>query len=216
MPASCHTAITETANDASIASDARPPETLFGSRRPSVALTRKPSEREERDERECGVHHHFSDVNASGFSDSRWRNSAMTIARPTAASAAATVMTKNMMICPSTSPGVAAERDERQVHGVQHDLDRQQDRDQVAPQEHAGRADGEQDRRHDQVVAERNHGSPFPARQHDRADHRHEDQDRRRLERERVVGEEHAARARRTELTVVGVGSARRPASDAR
>src|SRR5579872_4045621 len=51
----------------------------------------------------------------------------------------------------------AAERDERQVDGVQHDLDRQQDRDQVAPHEHAGRPDGEQDGRQNQVVIQRHH-----------------------------------------------------------
>src|SRR5690348_12875778 len=43
MPATCITAITETANEASIASDARPPDTDFGSRRPSDALTRNPT-----------------------------------------------------------------------------------------------------------------------------------------------------------------------------
>ena len=48
------------------------------------------------------------------------------------------------MICPSTDAELPAEGDERQVHGVQHDLDRQQQRDHVAPQEHAGRADREQ------------------------------------------------------------------------
>src|SRR5689334_19756286 len=46
----------------------------------------------------------------------------------------------------------AAEGDEREVHRVQHDLDRQQDRDQVAADEHAGGADRKQDGRHDQVV----------------------------------------------------------------
>ena len=70
----------------------------------------------------------------------------MTIARPTAASAAATVMTKKVMICPSTVPELAAEGHERQVHGVQHHLDREQQRDDVAAQEHAGRADGEEQR----------------------------------------------------------------------
>ena len=45
-----------------------------------------------------------SAVNASGFSVSRWRKSEITSARPTAASAAATVMTKNVMIWPSTVP----------------------------------------------------------------------------------------------------------------
>src|SRR5262245_7995437 len=42
--------------------------------------------------------HHFKAVHESGFSVSRWRNSAITMASPTAASAAATVMTKKTMI----------------------------------------------------------------------------------------------------------------------
>ena len=49
-------------------------------------------------------HYHFNIVKASGLSVSRCRKSAMTSARPTAASAAATVMTKNTMIWPSTVP----------------------------------------------------------------------------------------------------------------
>src|SRR5688572_22889690 len=52
---------------------------------------------------------------------------------------------------------LATEGDKRQVDGVQHDLDRQQQRDQIAPQEHAGRADREQQARQHQVVANR-HG----------------------------------------------------------
>src|SRR5687768_5868541 len=43
MPASCQTVIAEMTNDSSITSDARPPDTDFGSRRPIVALTRKPA-----------------------------------------------------------------------------------------------------------------------------------------------------------------------------
>ena len=35
-------------------------------------------------------------------------------------------MTKNVMIWPSTVPQLPAERDEREVDGVQHDLNRQQ------------------------------------------------------------------------------------------
>src|SRR4029450_4781202 len=50
---------------------------------------------------------------------------------------------------------MAAGGDEGQVHRVQHDLDRQQDRDQVAAQEHADRADGEQDPREDQEMVQR-------------------------------------------------------------
>src|SRR5215471_11873971 len=51
----------------------------------------------------------------------------------------------------------AADRHERDVDGVEHDLDRQQDRDQVAPQEDTRRADGEQHARQDQEVVERRH-----------------------------------------------------------
>src|SRR5688572_27313119 len=59
--------------------------------------------------------------------------------------------------------GIAPERHERQVHGVQHDLYRQQDRDQVAAQEHACRANREEHRRDDQVMTEGNHWS-LPSR----------------------------------------------------
>src|SRR5688500_3502034 len=54
---------------------------------------------------------------------------------------------------------ISSEGDERQVHRIEHDFDREQDRDQVAAQEDAGRADREQDRRDDQVVTERDHES---------------------------------------------------------
>jgi hypothetical protein len=43
LPAICTTLITEMTNEASITSEARPPDTLFGSRRPSVALTTNPA-----------------------------------------------------------------------------------------------------------------------------------------------------------------------------
>src|SRR5574339_1018681 len=43
LPATCITLITEMTNEASITSEARPPDTLFGSRRPSVALTTNPT-----------------------------------------------------------------------------------------------------------------------------------------------------------------------------
>src|SRR5580765_2240916 len=50
-----------------------------------------------------------------------------------------------------------AEGDERQVHRVQHDLDRQENRDEIPAHEYAGRADREQNRRQQQVVAECGH-----------------------------------------------------------
>src|SRR5687767_8973698 len=60
---------------------------------------------------------------------------------------------------------VAAECDERQVHRVQHDLDREQNRDQIPAKEHSGGADGKENRRNDQVMMQRNHdGSSLRAR----------------------------------------------------
>src|SRR5438876_11021209 len=56
---------------------------------------------------------------------------------------------------PVRRPHGAAERDERQVYGIQHDLDRQQDRDHVSPDEHAGRPDREKDRGEGEVMSER-------------------------------------------------------------
>jgi hypothetical protein len=50
------------------------------------------------------AHHHLSSVKASGLSVWRCLKSAITSASPTAASAAATVITKNVMIWPSTVP----------------------------------------------------------------------------------------------------------------
>src|SRR4051812_49406441 len=58
---------------------------------------------------------------------------------------------------PIGRPQRAPEGDKRQVHGVQHDFDRQEDRDQVAPQEHARRADRKQNRRQHQVLVEGDH-----------------------------------------------------------
>ena len=55
---------------------------------------------------------------------------------------------------------VPAEGHERQVHGVQHNFHRQQNRDQVPAEEDAGGANREQHRGHDQVVVQGNHDSP--------------------------------------------------------
>src|SRR5215831_16869673 len=57
-------------------------------------------------------------------------------------------------------PQRPAERDEAQVHRVEHDLDRQQDRDDVAANQDAPRANGEQNRRQDEVVVQRRHLMP--------------------------------------------------------
>ena len=106
---------------------------------------------------------------------------AMTIARPTVASAAATAMTISAMTEPlAPSAGLnGAERDDREVDGVEHQLDRHQHADRVAPGEEAERPDREEEPGQDQVGVERvAHG--WPARlalgEEDAADHRREQQ----------------------------------------
>ena len=88
--------------------------------------------------------HHFRRLKASTSRVSlcRWR--AMTMARPTAASAAATVMHEEDQHLAVEGPQRAAEGDEGQVHRVQHQLDAHEHRDDVAAQEDAHDADGEE------------------------------------------------------------------------
>ena len=64
----------------------------------------------------------------------------MMIASPTAASAAATVITKNTNTWPADAVRLR-ERDERQVHRVEHQLDAHEHDDRVAAREHADDAD---------------------------------------------------------------------------
>src|SRR5688572_13403230 len=155
IPTSCHTLIAETTNDAIIASDARPPDTPFGRRRPNRALTRKPAsgnsgisastrsplERCEGVgvERFAVAEQRDDDRQADGGLGGRDRHHEER---------------DDLAVDIAAEP---AEGDERQVHRVQHDLDRQENRDQVLAQEHARRAYREQDRRDDQVMTERDH-----------------------------------------------------------
>ena len=62
------------------------------------------------------------------------------MARPTAASAAATTITKKLKMWPSTCLQLVGERDEAQVHGVQHQLDGHEHGDDVAAEQEAGHA----------------------------------------------------------------------------
>ena len=89
----------------------------------------------------------------------RSRNSTTRIARPIAASAAATVRMKNTNIWPLMSPQIARERDKIEIDREQHELDaHQQDDDVLAVQEHAGNRDGKQNARQHEHVSESNHG----------------------------------------------------------
>src|SRR5215208_6902656 len=124
IPISCHTLIAETTNEATIASEARPPETLFGSRRPSIALmtkptsgnrgisasTRSPLERLERVrvERLPVAEERDDDRQADGSFRGRDRQ----------------YEERDELNGDVTAE--APERDERQVDCIEHDLDRQQ------------------------------------------------------------------------------------------
>src|SRR5687767_6810869 len=157
IPTSCQTLIAETANDAIIASDARPPETPLGRRRPSMALTRKPrsgnsgisaSTTSPLERPEC--------VGVERFAVAEQRDHDCQAHRGLGGRHGHHEEGDDLAVDIAAK---APEGDERQVHRVQHDLDRQQNRDQVLAQEHAGRADREEDRRDDQVMTERNHDS---------------------------------------------------------
>src|SRR5262245_23185121 len=64
---------------------------------------------------------------------------------------------------------VARERDEREVRGVQHELDRHEDDERVAAYEHADHADREHDRRQRDQPGERDHAPSVAARARPRA-----------------------------------------------
>ena len=61
--------------------------------------------------------------------------------RPTTTSAAATTSTKNTTTWPPMSSSIAGERDEREVDGVEHQLDAHEHHERVAAHEQADRAD---------------------------------------------------------------------------
>src|ERR1700731_3994157 len=55
----------------------------------------------------------------------------------------------------------AAERDEGKIHGIEHQLDRHEHHENVAADDHARYADGEDDRAQRHHVGERNHDAIF-------------------------------------------------------
>src|SRR4051812_608570 len=165
-PASWTTDTSATANEATIAATATRPDTDFESRRPAAALIRNPMngksgisssmvaalplQRREgvRIERLAMPEQRDHDGQADGGFGRRHRHH------------------EKDDDLPFDGAERAPERHEREVHRVQHDLDRQQDRNQVAADEHAGGADREEDRRQNQGLVERHHyrGSPRRAR----------------------------------------------------
>ena len=85
-------------------------------------------------------------------------------------SQAATTITMIAKIWPSPLPCMRAERDQREVAGVEHQLQAEQDHQRVAPRQHAGGADAEDQRRDDEIPADvhsvtsrpRSRGGPRP------------------------------------------------------
>ena len=89
--------------------------------------------------------HPRSSESRSTSSASRRRCSATTRPSPTHTSDAATAITASAKIWPAPFADVPGERDQREVRAVQHDLEREQDDQRVAPHEHAERADPEEE-----------------------------------------------------------------------
>ena len=84
------------------------------------------------------------------------RNSSTRMARPIADSAAATVRMKKTKIWPEVSSRIVRERDEIEVDREQHQLDRHEHDDHVAPvEEDPDHADREQDRAQHEIVRQR-------------------------------------------------------------
>ena len=141
------------ANDADHAPRRRlPPDTAFDSRRPKAALTRKPRNGSSGISSSMAGVYHFSIRERVGV-----QRLAVPEQRDHDRQADRRLGRRHRHDEEHDHLAVGAaerapERHERQVHGVQHDLDRQQDRDEVAAHEHAGRADREQDRRQHEIV----------------------------------------------------------------
>jgi hypothetical protein len=118
-------------------------------------------------------------VNESGFSDSLWAEQADHTAVADAAPAAATVSDEH-------DDRASAERARAvkatNVRFAQHDLDREQDRDEAAPDEHAAgrsRTDGREDQVVLSVTITASPGAPIvivAPREHDGADHGHQNE----------------------------------------
>ena len=72
------------------------------------------------------------------------------MASPTAASAAATTITKKLKMWPSTLFELVGERYKAEIHSVQHQLNGHEHSDDIAPVQEARDAEAEQDRAQDQ------------------------------------------------------------------
>ena len=88
---------------------------------------------------------------------------------------------------------LAREGDEGQVDRVEHELDRHEDRNNIALDQKRGDTDAEQDGAEDEVVSDRNHGSVLLSGQRYRAQNGDQNQDRRDFKGQEQVFEKDAA-----------------------
>src|SRR5262245_39925883 len=149
-PVRCHTWAAAIRNDAIITRQATPPDTVLNRRRPSTALITKPANGRK------GI----SGSNVSPLQGSkRFRVQRLAMAEQADDESEADRRLRRRDRHHEEGddlavggPELPAERHKRQVHRVQHDFHRQQQRDQVAPQKDAGRSDREQQTRQDEIV----------------------------------------------------------------
>ena len=149
--------------------------------------------------------------------------------RPTTTSAAATTITKNTAVWPPMSSRLLGERDEREVHGVEHQLDAHEHHQRVAAHQHADRADARTARAASMQVPRRggcdggdhaallslSAASPVAARplagQQHRADDGDDEQHRGELEGEHVVAEQVAGERLDVAVGIRGVAGVATP-----
>ena len=118
-----------------------------GRRRNSAPMTIVPAERHGEHDPGGGGRAHPCSSRISSTSIGRRRRCIATIRpSPTVTSQAATTITISAKICPSLVAPHPREPDQREVRGVEHQLEAEQDHERVAPDEHAAGADREDQR----------------------------------------------------------------------
>src|SRR5918993_2144092 len=155
IPIRARTCIAAIANDATITAVARPPDTDFGSRFPKKALTRKPTNGSKGISASTGSPFQGREgFGVERFAMPEQRNDQREADSRLGGGDRHHEERDDLAIVGAELP---PEGNKREVDGVQHDLDRQQHRDQVLAQEHAGGADCEQQAGEHQVMTDR-HG----------------------------------------------------------
>ena len=142
------------------------------------------------------------------------------MARPTAASAAATIMTKKTKICPFTVVPLIGKGDKGKIDGIEHELNGHEDSDEIALDEKADDAEREKRGAEKQIPGERDvvlkkvHfvGRPFSvagAGESDGAEDGDEDEHRSDFKGQKQFVEEHLAEDDKIRAVLGCVGEAR-------